>query len=135
MVGPTYQRASAPVPPAYKEEPPADFKEANGWKQAAPGDGVLKGKWWELYKDPTLNALEEQVSISNQNVLLAEAQYHEARDAVRIAHASLFPTASVAPAITENRTVSPGGGAPYQLQLASWMCPGGRICGAACGAT
>ena len=115
MVGPTYKRASAPVPPAYKEEPPADFKEANGWKQAAPGDGVLKGKWWELYKDPTLNALEEQVSISNQNVLLAEAQYHEAREAARLAHSSLFPTASVTPAITESRTA--GGATPNVSSL------------------
>jgi NodT family efflux transporter outer membrane factor (OMF) lipoprotein len=121
-----YKKASAPVPPAYKEEPPVDFREVEGWKQAAPADGVLKGKWWELYKDPTLNALEEQVSISNQNVLLAEAQYREARDAVRFAHSQLFPAASVGPAITESRTTGATAGAmvlhtSYSLPLdASW---------------
>ena len=44
-----------------------------GWKQAQPSDSLIKGKWWEMYNDPALNALEEQVAISNQNVLQAEA--------------------------------------------------------------
>ena len=66
MVGPTYQRPGAPAPVAFKEAPPA------GWKEAQPNDGALRGKWWEIYSDPRLNALEDQVSISNQNVLAAE---------------------------------------------------------------
>ena len=94
MVGPKYQRPSAPTPQAFKEPPP------NGWKTAQPADGVLRGKWWELYNDPELNALEEQVSISNQNVLMAEAQYREAKDAIRVARAAFFPTVSVGPGIT-----------------------------------
>src|SRR5579872_7224638 len=69
MVGPSYRRPPAPVPAAFKEKPP------EGWKEAQPSDGQLKGKWWEIYSDPRLNALEEQVSVSNQNVLQAEAQY------------------------------------------------------------
>ena len=109
MVGPNYKRASAPVPPAYKEQPPPGYKEAQaqGWKPGQPADGRLKGKWWEIYNDPDLNALEEAVTVNNQNVLQAEAQYKEARDAVRIARAALFPTVAVAPTITESR--SPGG--------------------------
>jgi len=102
-VGPNYKRPSAPTPPAFKEEPPADFKEAQGWKIAQPNDGQIKGKWWEIYNDPALNALEEQVAINNQNVLQAEAQYREARAAVGIARAALFPTVSTSPAITESR--------------------------------
>ena len=87
MVGPNYNRPPAPVPPAFKEQPP------DGWKEAQPNDAALKGKWWEIYNDPKLNALEEQVSISNQNVLAAEAQYRAARAAVQIARSALFPTA------------------------------------------
>src|ERR1700677_820896 len=63
MVGPNYKRPVAPVPPAFKEGPP------DGWKEAQPNDTALKGKWWEGYNDPKLNDLEEQVVISNQNVL------------------------------------------------------------------
>ena len=92
MIGPKYQRPTAPVPPAYKEPPPDNSQEMQGWKQAQPNDGAKRGKWWEIYNDPQLNALEEQVSISNQNVLAAEAQFREAKDAVRIARSGLFPT-------------------------------------------
>lgn len=105
MVGPKYQRPIAPVPPAYKETPPADWKEAQAWKQAQPAEGVKRGKWWEIYNDPELNALEEQVSISNQNVLMAEAQFREARYAVRIARSNLFPTVTASPSITKERSV------------------------------
>ncbi len=103
-VGPNYKRPAAPAPPAFKEQPPPDYKEAGGWKPAQPGDSLLKGKWWEIYNDPALNALEEQVSVSNQNLAQAEAVYREARAAVLISRAALSPTVSTAPAVTESRT-------------------------------
>jgi len=102
--GPKYRQPSAVVPPEFKEQPPADFKEAQGWKEAQPSDGQLKGKWWETYNDPQLNALEEQVAVNNQNVLQAEAQYREAVAAVKIVRSGLYPTLSAGPSITESRT-------------------------------
>ena len=106
MVGPKYQRPSAPVPAAYKEKPPAISTDGTAWKQVQPNDGTPKGKWWEIYNDPQLNALEEQVSISNQNVLAAEAQFREAKDAVRVARAALFPIVSTSPSIINSRSPS-----------------------------
>jgi len=105
MVGPHYARPSAAAPPAFKEQPPVNFKEAEaaGWKQSQPGDAYSKGKWWELYNDAALNALEEQVSVSNQNVLQAEAQYRQAKAAVTVARAALSPVATTAPAFSEGR--------------------------------
>jgi NodT family efflux transporter outer membrane factor (OMF) lipoprotein len=101
-VGPNYRRPAAIAPPAFKEPPPVNFKEAEaaGWKQSQPGDAYSKGRWWELYNDAALNALEEQVNISNQNVLEAEAQYREAKAAVSVARAALSPTVTAAPAAT-----------------------------------
>src|ERR1700691_2133972 len=101
-VGPNYKRPPAATPPAFKEQPPVNFKEAEaaGWKQSQPGDAFSKGRWWEVYNDPALNALEEQVSISNQNVLQAEAQYRQAKAAVTVARAALYPTATTTPTIT-----------------------------------
>jgi NodT family efflux transporter outer membrane factor (OMF) lipoprotein len=93
-VGPNYRRPPAVVPQAFKEKPP------DGWKEAQPNDAQLKGKWWEIYNDPQLNALEEQVSISNQNVLAAEAQYRAARAEVQIARAALFPTVTAGPTLS-----------------------------------
>jgi NodT family efflux transporter outer membrane factor (OMF) lipoprotein len=108
-VGPHYKRPSAAAPTAYKEQPRLNFKEAEaaGWKHSRPGDAYSKGRWWELYNDALLNALEEQVSVSNQSVLQAEAQYRQAQAAVSVARASLFPMATTAPAITTGGT---GGG-------------------------
>ena len=100
MVGPKYQRPTAPAPAAFKEPPPS------GWKEAQPSDGAIRGKWWEIYNDPQLNSLEEQVSISNQNVQLAEAQFREAKAAVRIARSALFPVVSAAPSIISTQTPS-----------------------------
>ena len=90
---PAYQKPTASVPQSFKEEPP------QGWKSAAPNDGELRGKWWEIFGDPALNALEEQVSISNQNVLQAEAQFREAKAAVRIARSALFPLVTSSPSV------------------------------------
>jgi NodT family efflux transporter outer membrane factor (OMF) lipoprotein len=111
-VGPNYTRppatAPAALPPAFKEQPPGNLQaaEAAGWKQSQPGDAYAKGRWWEVYNDPALNALEEQVAVSNQNVLQAEAQYQQARAAVRVARAALFPTATATPSISNDRTGS-----------------------------
>jgi outer membrane protein TolC len=79
MVGPKYQRPTATVPVEYKEPPPDNFKEVGEWKQAEPNDGMIRGKWWEIFNDPELNELEEQVNVSNQNILAAEAQFRGAK--------------------------------------------------------
>jgi NodT family efflux transporter outer membrane factor (OMF) lipoprotein len=83
-VGPKYQRPATDVPAAYKDP--------GNWKTAEPGDAVAKGKWWEVYQDPQLNALEEQIAVSNQNLKIAQAQFLQARAALKISRSGLFPT-------------------------------------------
>ena len=95
-----YQRPSAAVPQSFKEPPP------EGWKQAQPSDETLRGKWWEIFGDPALNALEEQVSISNQNVLQAEANFREAQAAVRVARSALYPTVNGSASATGSQASS-----------------------------
>ena len=90
MVGPDYSRPSVPMPVAYKEPPPA----GEGWKVAQPGDHVPRGKWWEIFGDPQLNALEEQVTLGNQDLKAAEARFRQARAMIGFARASEFPTIS-----------------------------------------
>ncbi len=93
-IGPTYRRPAALTPPAFKEVLPA------GWTEAQPSDGVPRGTWWSVYNDAALDALENQVSISNQNVLAAEAQFRAARAAVRVTRADQFPVVSTSPAVS-----------------------------------
>lgn len=102
-VGPKYVRPTVAAPPAYKELTPEQMKDTDGWKQAQPSDGTLRGKWWEIFGDPGLNSLEEQVSVSNQNIAAAAASYLEARALVRQARAQYYPTITANPAITNSR--------------------------------
>jgi NodT family efflux transporter outer membrane factor (OMF) lipoprotein len=111
MVGPKYHAPSAVTPPAqtpaaYKELTPADYQNTEGWKVAQPKDDALRGKWWEIFNDPQLNALEERVNISNQNIAAAAASFFAARALVKEARSQLFPTATTSPAITVQRSPS-----------------------------
>lgn len=102
-VGPKYSKPAVPVAPAYGEQPPAAYKEVNGWKTAQPGDSVIRGNWWELFGDPPLNALEEQVGPANQTLQAAEANFRQARAAIKYNHSFLFPTISAGAGINYNR--------------------------------
>ena len=84
-VGPRYSKPSTPTPPGYKEVP-------TDWKAAEPNDQIARGKWWEIFQDPQLNALEEQINVSNQNLKAAEAQFRQARALVRFNRAAYYPT-------------------------------------------
>ncbi|HEX8895095.1 MAG TPA: efflux transporter outer membrane subunit, partial [Terriglobales bacterium] len=96
-VGPKYVRPSAPTPETFKEQPPASYEQAGQWQPANPGDQASRGKWWEIFGDPELNKLEEQVATSNQDLKVFEARFREARAAIRFYRASQFPTISTSP--------------------------------------
>jgi NodT family efflux transporter outer membrane factor (OMF) lipoprotein len=122
MVGPKYHPPTTQAPPAYKESPanvpqtpptppatpPTDptLGGLGGWTVAQPQDSLLRGKWWEIYNDPQLNALEEQLNINNQNIKQFFENFMAARAIVRQAHTQLFPTASIAPSGSRSRTSS-----------------------------
>ena len=71
-----------------------------GWKVGQPRDSVTRGKWWEIFGDADLNALEEQIDVNSQTIAQAEANYRGARAPVRIARSGLFPTLTTAPVVT-----------------------------------
>jgi NodT family efflux transporter outer membrane factor (OMF) lipoprotein len=102
MVGPKYVRPSAPSSSSFKET--AQWQPAVGWKVAKPNDAALRDKWWELYGDSKLNELEEQVDSSNQTLKIAEANFSQARAAIRFNRSALAPTVSVAPSLSTVRT-------------------------------
>jgi NodT family efflux transporter outer membrane factor (OMF) lipoprotein len=104
-VGPKYLPPAMTAPPAFKESP-AQFNEADGWAVAQPQDAALRGKWWEIYNEPELNALEDQLNIDNQNIRQAFENFMEARTLVREARSHYFPTVSVGGSYTRSRTSS-----------------------------
>ncbi len=124
VVGPRYNRAKVQTPGTFKEVTPDDLKQMDGWKVAQPQDSALHGKWWEIFGDPQLNALEEQVNISNQNVAAAFAGFMAARAVERQARAQYFPTASAGIGATrqrQNSVTGPVTATEYSLPFdASW---------------
>jgi NodT family efflux transporter outer membrane factor (OMF) lipoprotein len=109
-VGPKYKAPAVPAPPAYKE--------VGDWKTAQPSDQNLGGNWWEIFKDPQLNALEQQIDVSNQNLKTAVAQYQEARAALGYSRADYYPTVTTNPSAarqrySSNRPLSIGNGKTF----------------------
>ena len=113
-VGPNYKTPSTAMAPSYKATMSGAYKNAafdtpppappdGGWKRAQPGDDTLRGNWWELYGDPQLNGLEEKVSVSNQTLKAAAAQYQQALAAVRQVRSNYFPTLSLSPSVSRDR--------------------------------
>ena len=107
-VGPKYQvpAATATAPPASYKESPTQFADSDGWKVAQPQDAMLRGKWWEIYNDPELNALEDQLNINNQNIKQFFENFMEARTLIAQARSQLYPTVSVGPSYTRSRSSS-----------------------------
>jgi NodT family efflux transporter outer membrane factor (OMF) lipoprotein len=103
-VGPKYHPPSPQAPAAAYKESPTQFKETEGWTVAQPADAKLRGKWWEIFNDSELNALEEQLDINNQNIKQFFENFMEARAVVREARSQYFPTLSVTPSFNRSRT-------------------------------
>jgi NodT family efflux transporter outer membrane factor (OMF) lipoprotein len=108
-VGPKYVTPTAPAPaPEYKESSQAAYTNASEgtWQPAQPQDALLKGKWWEVFNEPELNGLEDQLDIDNQNIKVYFQNFMAARAQMREARASYYPTLTTDPSYS--RTKSPG---------------------------
>jgi len=106
-VGPPYH---APKPtqvtaPNYKEST-VNFQDQAGWKVASPQDAMLRGNWWEVFQEPELNALEDQLNINNQTIKQYFEQYMEARALIAEARSQFWPTITANPGWSRSRSSS-----------------------------
>jgi len=103
-VGPRYHAPSAPqaTAPNYKESP-VNFKDEPGWKVASPQDAMIRGNWWEVFHQPELNALEEQLNVNNQNIKVYFNNFMAARAVVAEARAQYWPTITLGPSWSRSR--------------------------------
>ncbi len=103
---PKYTTPTTPAPAAFKELTPEQTKTTDGWKTAEPKDDAIRGQWWEMFGDTNLNALEDQVDISNQTVVAALENFLAARAVVKQTRSEFFPTVGVDPSASRQRTTS-----------------------------
>src|SRR5580704_10112639 len=114
--------------PKYKVPPVATtpgFKETNGWKMAQPSDAVIKGKWWEMFNDPQLNSLEDQVNVSNQTIVAALENFLAARAVAKEARAQLYPTITADPSVSWTKPSRNTGGSAVSVGSSSNAVAGG----------
>ena len=112
-VGPDYRRPDLAVPADFKSAQPPDpattAEEGEGaragWKRAAVGDWQAD-RWWSVYADPVLDELVGRVTVSNQNVLAAEAAYRIALGALGVARAAQLPSLSMTAGQTRGRNAT-----------------------------
>lgn len=119
-VGPDYRRPAVPAPAA--------FKEAEGWKPAAPAETIERGAWWKVFHDPVLDELAPQVATSNFSLAQSAANYEQARQLARADRATLFPALTGTLAAQRSKAAASGRATPsgtvntnYSASLgASW---------------
>ncbi len=111
LVGPNYNRPAFTAPPAYKEAP--------GWTQAQPMDGVPKGDWWAIFGDQDLDKLEPLVSVNNQTVAEDYFAYEESLEIVKEVRGELFPTVSLTGSATREGSGESGGGGSSLISTTS----------------
>jgi NodT family efflux transporter outer membrane factor (OMF) lipoprotein len=107
LVGPKYHPPKPPAPaaPNYKEST-VNFQDTEGWKVANPQEAMLRGKWWEVFDDPELNALEDQLNINNQNIKEYFENLMTARAEIGEARAQYWPTVTANPSWNRSRSSS-----------------------------
>jgi len=94
-VGPKYH------PPVVQA--PSSYKEVGDWKPAQPNEQNLGGNWWTIFQDPQLDSLEQQINVGNQNLKAAEAQFRQARAALRYNRADYYPTVTAGASASRQR--------------------------------
>ena len=94
-VGPEYETPSVPMTAHFKEATPADYKTAGTWLPARPEDQINRGKWWEIFGDPELDRLEDELTVANQTLKESAARFREARAMIRYQRAAEFPSVGV----------------------------------------
>jgi NodT family efflux transporter outer membrane factor (OMF) lipoprotein len=123
---PEYVKPSIQTPAAFKEQAPEPNQETVSWKIAKPKDDLIRGDWWKMFQEPDLNALEDQVIVSNQSIAMALANFLAARALVKQAQSQYFPTVTANPAVTRSRQLplpTPANPSPAPTTLNQFSLP------------
>ena len=108
-VMPKFEPPAVEIPAQYKE---LGTDERGTWKEAEPADGVPRGKWWKLFRDPVLDQFELQAAESNQNLKGAAARVAQARALLGVTAADRYPQGTIGFGPTRERPSAVSQGLP-----------------------
>ncbi len=109
-LGPDYRRPDTNTPAAYRFE------------QDTSAESVADAGWWQVYRDPALQALIRESLANNLDVRIAAARLDQARAALGSARLQQLPQIGVAADATRQRTSAyqlPAGGRPVSNVFAA----------------
>ncbi|PRC93655.1 efflux transporter outer membrane subunit [Solimicrobium silvestre] len=94
-LAPVYQTPAVSIATdSWKDQP---------WQSAQPADDLPHGQWWQIYGDPTLDALEAKIDQDNPTLAAALARYDQATAYIRQSQAAQLPTLDSGASLTHNR--------------------------------
>jgi len=107
-VGPDFHRPDLPKDVNYQATPLAgtsgNAQSGTGVAQHFQSGVDIPGKWWEVFRNPQLNALVEQALTNNQSMKAMQTGLKSAWEQRRIEGAGLYPTISASFNPTRNKT-------------------------------
>ncbi|MCE2946699.1 MAG: efflux transporter outer membrane subunit [bacterium] len=86
--GPDYTRPVLAMPEGWKVEAP--------FRTGRPDDGALRGPWWQRFKDPTLDALQDKALAGSATLEIATARLAQTGALLESALAARYPQAAAA---------------------------------------
>lgn len=97
------------VGPDYHPKSAADLGVPDNWSVTAPPTKEDLTRWWRRFDDPVLGDLVEQAASANLDLAQAQARLRQAREALVVSRASLFPTISGSGAYNRTEPLRGGG--------------------------
>ncbi|MDL2315751.1 efflux transporter outer membrane subunit [Desulfovibrio sp. OttesenSCG-928-A18] len=98
-----------------------EYKEDQGWTSARALAALDRGTWWEIFEDPSLNALVAKANSANQNIAVAAANLRQARAQIVVARSALFPGVSLPASLSRSGGENRGPGSNWSYGLsAQW---------------
>jgi NodT family efflux transporter outer membrane factor (OMF) lipoprotein len=93
------------APPYAPPAPPpiSQYKEQGPWTSATPADALPRAGWWAVFKDPTLDGLEQRIDSGNPTLAAALARDQAAQAYVQIAKAPETPRLDFDASTNRNR--------------------------------
>lgn len=95
--GPQYERPAFDLPAQYKTATPLDA--------ATPQTPDPSQAWWQVYQDPQLNTLQNELLQHNPSIAQAQAQYRQAQALLTQAQAGLWPSISANAGLSRGSSV------------------------------
>ena len=117
-VGPDYMRPVVDAPAAYH-----DSDNSGAWKTAEPADATIRGEWWKLFGDPTLDTLETRALAANQDLRAAAARVEQARAAAGLARSTYWPQVAANPSLTREQTSTTTDNSPPNSLSTTYRAP------------